>query len=155
MFDLNEMDDFYKRRSCDPREIEANMYIESAYDVNKYEEVTKNFIESINWNNYIATIGTIYGKVLTPDFKKIKTLYIRNIKELSFPNQYHIDDDRLNVSYIAMAKFRVRDMSFWEYYDKFPRVIKCLTDDGCIDDSTKFYIHKNYIHVFKPEEVRI
>ena len=155
MFDLNEMRDFYKMRPCDPRELEANLYIETAYDIDNYIEVTRDIIEYINWDNYIATIGTLYGKPHTVDVCKVKILCIQHVRQL-FPafQQPHLGD-QLNVSYIAPAKFMVRSMAFWEYYDKFPRVIKNLTDDGCVDENTKFYIHKNYIHVFKSEEAKI
>jgi len=149
MTDINEILRFQRGRLSDPQDFEMNMFIKSAYDINKYEEVTKDVIESIDWDKHMATIGTIYSK-LTPDGGKIKILCIRDVIELS-PSYHHHLGERLNITRIAPAKFIVREEAFWEYYDKFPRVIKCLTDDGCINENTKFYVHKKYIHVFKKE----
>jgi hypothetical protein len=153
MSDITEILRFQKEYLHDPRDFEMNRFIASAYDINEYEEVTKDIIESIDWNKYMATIGTIY-RTLNSDGGKIKNLCIRDIIELSIPNQPHLGD-RLKISRIAPPKFMVREEAFWEYYDKFPRVMKSLTEDECVDEGTKFYIHKNYIHVFKPEEVKI
>lgn len=143
-------------------ELEANLYIKNIYNIDNYIEVTRDVIESINWDNYIATIGTIYERLPVSDTWKVEFLCVRDIMAIIPSYPPHLGD-RLNVSYMAPPKFGVRNMAFWEYYDKFPRIVKSLNENDLekseneksIGSSTKFYIHKNYIHVFRPEEVKI